>query len=293
MPSDSFRIWPPDSKSKKHGNADGTVSAYDNTFAYWGDTHENSWKAVKKYAFIAGVFVWAGFDFMGEPVPYEWPSRSSYYGIVDLAGFPKDVYYMYQSEWTQKPVLHVFPHWNWTKGKAVDVWAYYNNADEVELFLNNRSLGVRKKTGDSLHVMWRVNYQPGTLRAVSRKNGKPVLTKETKTAGAPAKLVLRADRKIIKANGEDLSFITVDVTDKDGNIVPDANNLIRFTVSGGVIAGVDNGDPVSMEPFTASQRKAFHGKCLVIVRANKTPGGIKLTASSQNLSDSSIFLKKN
>jgi beta-galactosidase len=121
------------------------------------------------------MFVWTGFDYLGEPTPYPWPARSSYFGIVDLAGFSKDVYYMYQSEWTNKPVLHLLPHWNWETGKTIDVWAYYNNADEVELYLNGKSLGIRKKAGDDLHVMWRVKYEPGTLKAVSRKNGKTVL----------------------------------------------------------------------------------------------------------------------
>ncbi|MGZ3847452.1 MAG: glycoside hydrolase family 2 TIM barrel-domain containing protein, partial [Flavisolibacter sp.] len=205
MPSDSNRLWPPDAKSKNYGNPDLTVSAYDNTYAYWGASHEQSWLAVKKNNFIAGTFVWSGFDFIGEPVPYQWPARSSYYGIVDLAGFPKDVYYMYQSEWTTRPVLHIFPHWNWNNGDSVDVWAYYNNADDVELFLNGKSLGKKKKQGDSLHIWWRVNYVPGTLKAVSRKNGKVVLMKEIKTAGAPSKIQLVADRKVVKANGEDLS----------------------------------------------------------------------------------------
>lgn len=284
MPSDSNRIWPPDSKSKNHGNADHTSSAYDNTYAYWGDRHEDSWNAVKKYDFISGVFVWSGFDFLGEPVPYEWPSRSSYYGIIDLAGFPKDVYYMYQSEWSDKPVLHIFPHWNWKEGQEVDVWAYYNNADEVELFLNGKSLGTKKKLGDSLHLMWRVNFQPGILKAVSRKNGKIVLTKEIRTAGKPARIQLTADRKSINANGEDLSFITVKVLDQQGNLVPNADHLIQFKLKGsGRIVGVDNGNPVSMEPLKANYRKAFNGQCLVIVQSTNKKGQIVLEASSDNL----------
>ena len=292
MPSDSNRIWPPDAKTKTHGNADHTASAYDNTYAYWGDTHEASWNAVKKYDFMSGVFVWAGFDFLGEPVPYEWPSRSSYYGIIDLAGFPKDVYYMYQSEWTTKPVLHIFPHWNWKEGQEVDVWAYYNNADEVELFLNGKSLGTRKKAGDSLHVMWRVKYQPGIIRAVSRKAGKVVLSKEIKTAGEPAKIQLIADRKAIKANGEDISFVTVKVLDKNGNLVPNADHLIQFKLKGaGFIAGVDNGNPVSMEPFKASHRKAFNGQCLVIIQSTEKRGRITLEASADNLVTQTIALE--
>lgn len=292
MPSDSNRIWPPDSKSKTHGNAEHTASAYDNTYAYWGATHEESWKAVKKYPFIAGCFVWSGFDFIGEPVPYGWPSRSSYYGIVDLAGFPKDVYYLYQSEWTTKPVLHIFPHWNWKVGDSVDVWAYYNNADEVELYLNGKSLGTRKKEGDALHIMWRVAYQPGTLKAVSRKAGKVVLAKEIKTAGKPARIELVADRTAIKANGEDLSFVTVRITDAHGILVPAADNLVQFRITGpAALAGVDNGNPVSAESFKAPQRKAFNGLCLAIVQAKNQKGEIRLEARSVGLSTAMLRLR--
>ncbi|MGH7237279.1 MAG: glycoside hydrolase family 2 TIM barrel-domain containing protein, partial [Candidatus Saccharimonadales bacterium] len=190
MPSDSIRIWPTRWDKPFTGNPGNTVSAYDNTRPPWGSTHEATWKVMKKYPFLSGMFIWTGFDYLGEPTPYSWPSRSSYFGIVDLAGFPKDVYYMYQSEWTNKPVLHIFPYWNWTPGQLIDIWAYYNNADEVELYLNGKSLGIKKKTGDDLHVMWRVKYEPGTLKAVSRKDGKVVLTREIHTAGAPAKIEL-------------------------------------------------------------------------------------------------------
>jgi beta-galactosidase len=292
MPSDSNRIWPPDAKSKDYGNPDYTVSAYDNTYAYWGATHEQSWNAIKNKDFIAGTFVWSGFDFLGEPVPYQWPARSSYYGIVDLAGFPKDVYYMYQSEWTTKPVLHIFPHWNWNKGQDVDVWAYYNNADEVELFLNGRSLGTKRKQGDTLHVMWRINFEPGTLKAVSRKNGKTVLTKEIKTAGKPARIQLTADRKTLKANGEDLSFITVKVVDAAGNVVPNAEHLINFDIKGeGFIAGVDNGSQTSKELFQASYRKAFNGQCLVIIGTKEKKGTIVLRANAKGLQTASVSLQ--
>ncbi|MBS1936131.1 MAG: glycoside hydrolase family 2 protein, partial [Bacteroidetes bacterium] len=168
IPSDSIRRWPESwDKPFDKGNADLTVSAYDNVSAPWGSTHEETWKVFKKYDFLSGQFIWTGFDYIGEPTPYPWPARSSYFGIIDLAGFPKDVYYMYQSEWTDKTVLHIFPHWNWKQGDTVDVWAYYNHADEVELFLNGQSLGTRKKEGDDLHVKWRVPFQPGTLKAVS------------------------------------------------------------------------------------------------------------------------------
>jgi len=174
MPSDSINIWP-ESWDKPFTNPLQKCSAYDNSHAPWGSTHEETWKIVKKYDHIAGQYIWTGFDYLGEPTPYWWPSRSSYFGIVDLAGFPKDIYYMYQSEWTKKDVLHIFPHWNWEPGQTVDVWAYYNNADEVELYINGKSLGKKSKVGDDLHLWWLVHYSPGTLRAVSSKNGKEVL----------------------------------------------------------------------------------------------------------------------
>ncbi|MFC0515924.1 beta-galactosidase GalB [Mucilaginibacter angelicae] len=291
MPSDSIRVWPTnyDKPFVREGN---NVSAYDNTRPPWGSTHEMTWKVMKKYDFLSGMFIWTGFDYLGEPTPYSWPSRSSYFGIIDLAGFPKDVYYMYQSEWTNKPVLHIFPHWNWQPGKMIDIWAYYNNADEVELYLNGKSLGIQKKTGDDLHVMWRVKFEAGTLKAVSRKSGKTVLTREIRTAGAPAKIELIADRSLIKADGKDLSFITVKILDKDGNVVPDADNKVNFKINGeGFIASVDNGDPVSHDPFKADYRKAFHGLALAIVQAKEKAGAITFIASADGLQSKTLVLK--
>jgi beta-galactosidase len=292
MPSDTNRLWPPDSRSTFTGNTDQTVSAYDHVYAYWGSSHEDGWNAVKKYPFMAGIYVWSGFDFLGEPVPYAYPSRSAYYGVVDLAGFPKDSYYMYQSEWTKKPMLHIFPHWNWQPGKWIDVWAYYNQADEVELYLNGKSLGKKKKQGDSLHVWWRVQYQPGTLKAVSRKNGKTVLVREIKTAGKPAKIELKADRKIIRADSSDLSFITVSVKDAAGNIVLDAANLVQFSIKGsGFIAGVDNGSQPSHEPFKADYRKAFNGLCLAIIQSNGKAGTITLQVTAEGLTSAAVSIQ--
>ncbi|HRA72028.1 MAG TPA: glycoside hydrolase family 2 TIM barrel-domain containing protein, partial [Flavobacterium sp.] len=221
--SDVIKKWPVRWDLKfTDGNPGNTVSAYDQVQAPWGSTHEATWKVMKKYDFLAGMYIWTGFDYIGEPTPYEWPSVSSYFGIVDLAGFPKDVYYMYQSEWTNKTVLHLFPHWNWKSGQNVDVWVYYNNADEVELFLNGKSLGTKKKIEDDLHIMWRVPFQAGTLKAVSRKNEKIVKETAIQTAENPAKLKLTADRNTINANGNDLSFVTVDVTDEKGVLSPNA-----------------------------------------------------------------------
>jgi len=290
--ADTIRRWPKDGKTKfTEGNSEWSASAYDNVSAYWGSTHEETWKEAKKYDHVSGLFVWTGFDYLGEPLPYPWPARSSYFGIVDLAGFPKDSYYMYQSEWTNKPVLHILPHWNWKQGKSVEVWVYYNSADEVELYLNGKSLGKKSKQGDDLHVFWNVAFEPGTLKAVSRKNGKEVLVREVKTAGDPAKIELIADRKNVKADGKDLSFITVRILDAAGNIVPDADNLVDFKIDGeGFIAGVDNGFQASLESFKANYRKAFHGLCLVILQTTEKTGTIKLTASSAGLASSSITI---
>ncbi|CAN5609106.1 beta-galactosidase GalB [soil metagenome] len=292
MPSDSVRIWGKGGPANfKDGNPDWTASAYDNEAAYWGSTHEQTWKVIKKLPHMAGLYIWTGFDYLGEPHPYPWPARSSYFGILDLAGFPKDVYYLYQSEWTNTPVLHIFPHWNWQKGATVDVWAYYNQADEVELSLNDKSLGIRKKTGDDLHVMWRVPYEAGTLKAVSRKAGKIVLTRTMSTAGKPAKIQLIADRNALKADGKDLSFITVNVLDEQGNLIPDANHLITFNVKGeGAIAGVDNGYQASLEPFKASYRKAYNGKCLAIIQTTEKAGKITVSATSEGLQGASVEL---
>ena len=293
MPSDSIRIWPRRwDLPVENANPDFTCSAYENCAAPWGGTHIQTLKSFLKNDNVSGMFVWTGFDYLGEPTPYPWPARSSYFGIVDLAGFPKDAYYLYQSVFTNKPMLHLFPHWNWKEGQTIDMWAYYNNADEVELFINGKSQGVKKKTGDELHVMWRVAYEPGIVRAVSRKNGKVVLTKEIKTAGAPAKIILTADRNSIKANGEDLSFVTVTVADKDGNPVPDANNLIQFVIQGeGEIAGVDNGCQTDLSMLKADNKKAFKGLALAVVQSKKKAGTITLSATAEGLKSASVIIK--
>jgi len=292
MPSDSIRRWPSRwDKPVTDANADLSCSAYDNCSAPWGSTHEETLKELLKYNFASGMYIWTGFDYIGEPTPYPWPARSSYFGIIDLAGFPKDVYYLYQSLFTSKPVLHIFPHWNWKAGQTVDVWAYYNNADEAELFLNGKSMGTKKKTGDDLHVMWRVPYEPGTIKAVSRKNGKTVLEKTIHTAGPAAKLVVSADRNIVHAGGNDLCFVTVKVVDKNGNMVPDADHLIKFELQGNAaIAGVDNGSPVSMESFKANSRKAFNGMCLAVIAPDGKPGSISLKANAEGLSSASVTI---
>ena len=289
MPSDKIRIWPVRwDRPFNEGNPEFTCSAYDNCHVPWGSTHEGTWKLIKKYDYAAGLFIWTGFDYLGEPTPYPWPARSSYFGIIDLAGFPKDAYYMYQSEWTQKPVLHIFPHWNWKKGESVDVWAYFNT-DEVELFLNGKSLGTKHKTGDEIHVVWKVPFEPGTLKAIGRTGGKEIISQEVRTAGKPAKIVLKSDRNEIVADGTDLSFVTVEITDSAGTVVPSADNKINFEIKGnGSIAGVDNGNPVDHTPFKVNYRTALNGYCLAVVQANDVPGKIELTANSEGLEAATV-----
>ncbi|KHJ39306.1 beta-galactosidase BoGH2A [Pedobacter glucosidilyticus] len=292
--ADTLRLWPASSKDKfvVNGNPDYTVTAYDNVAAYWGTSHEKAWKAVKDRNFMSGIFVWTGFDYLGEPVPYDFPARSSYYGIIDLAGFPKDVYYMYQSEWTNQPVLHLLPHWNWQAGKVVDVWAYYNQADEVELFLNGKSLGKKAKTTDELHVSWKVPFEAGTLKAISYLNGKVVLEKEIRTAGAPHHIVLNVDRNKLKADGNDLAFVTATLVDEAGTIIPDADNLIKFTISGaGQIAGTDNGYQADLSSLSKPNRKLWKGKALAIVKASQHAGKIVLTAEADGFKPVSINIK--
>ena len=285
FPSDTTKIWPVRwDLPFDGGNADNTVSAFDQVRTPWGSTHETTWKIIKKHDFLSGFYIWTGFDYLGEPTPYGWPSRSSYFGIVDLAGFPKDSYYMYKSEWTNEDVLHILPHWNWEEGQTVDIWAYYNNADEVELFLNGESMGTKKKQGDDLHVMWRFPFKKGILKAVSRKDGKVVLEKEVKTADEPAILTMQPDRQTIKADGQDLSFITVNITDEDGTIAPRANNVVHFEVKGGgKIEAVASGDPTSHESFKGSSHSALSGKVLVIIRAGKEAGPVEVTATANGL----------
>ncbi|MDE6341936.1 MAG: DUF4982 domain-containing protein, partial [Muribaculaceae bacterium] len=289
MPSDSMYIWPK-RWDKAFYEPSFSCSSYDNCHVPWGSTHEASMREVEENDFIMGQFVWTGFDYIGEPTPYGWPARSSYFGIVDLAGNPKDSYYMYQSQWRPDlDVLHIFPHWNHAEGEDVDVWAYFNNADEVELYLNGRSLGTRARNDSTYHVAWRVPFEPGTLEAVSRLNGREVKRAQVTTAGEPAAIRLTPDRTTIAADGSDLCFVKVEIIDKDGNLCPNAENDVTFTVEGsGFNAGVDNGSPISMERFKADHRKAFYGKALLIVQSDGTPGTIRVEATSPGLASSSF-----
>ena len=262
MPSDSVYMAP---KEWWLPYTDPTYmcSAYDNMHASWSSTHEETWDVVKHTPYVGGQYIWTGFDYLGEPTPYGFPARSSYFGIIDLAGFPKDSYYLYQSEWTSKPMLHLFPHWNWLPGQEIDLWAYYNQADEVELFVNGQSKGIRRKADShQYHVMWRIAFEPGELKAVSRKDGKTVCEQVIRTAGAPDHIRLSVDYQ-----GKQTTFITAEVVDKDGNLCPWAEDQISFFGDGeGEILGTDNGCQTSMERFTSPSRKAFFGKCMVVVK---------------------------
>ena len=291
MPSDEILRWPRKNEDILKLGPTYECSSYDNSTAPWGAGHEEMWKLVKNNDWFAGMYIWTGWDYLGEPTPFPWPAVSSYFGIIDLAGFPKDPYYFYQSEWTNTPVLHIFPHWNWKAGEKVDVVAYYNNADEVELFLNGRSQGTKRKQGDEMRVFWRLAYEPGLLKAVSRKNGQVVLSREVRTAEPAAKIVLTPDRQVIKADGTDLSFVTVKIVDKNGTLVPLADNLVKFDLVGpGSIVGVDNGNQISHESFKASQRKAFHGMALAIVQSKRRSGRIVLKATSVGLESASVVI---
>ncbi len=289
MPSDSMYIWP-ERWDKPFEDPSFSCSSYDNCHVPWGSTHEESLRQVDNNEFIMGQFVWTGFDYLGEPTPFGWPARSSYFGIVDLAGNPKDSYYLYQSRWNPEvDVLHLFPHWNWKEGEDVDVWAYYSNADEVELFLNGRSLGVRRPEKDVFHMSWRVPFEPGVLEAVSRRDGREVKRAVVRTASEPYAVRLTPDRNVIAADGDDLSYVLVEVVDKDGNLCPLAENKISFVVEGsGRNVGVDNGSPISLEPFKADSRKAFYGKALLIVQSDGSAGPVSVTASSPELKSDKI-----
>lgn len=268
-----------------------SCSSYDHVHAPWGSTHEKNWRMVKERDYVSGTFIWTGFDYIGEPTPFRFPARSSYFGIIDLAGFPKDVYYMYKSEWSNDTVLHLFPHWNHSEGETIDMCCYYSHADEVELWINGVSQGVRTKPEGKFHAMWRVTYEPGTVCVVSRKDGVEIASQTIHTAGEPAQIRLTPDRATIHADGRDLSFVTVEILDKDGNLCPNADNLVNFDVTGNAfIAGVDNGSPSSMERFKDNKRKAFHGKCLVVLQNDGSEGTATLTATSYGLTTTQITI---
>jgi len=288
------------------------LTCYDEWVPGWATNAQQEEIALQKAPWISGEFVWTGFDYLGEPTPYRWPSRSSYFGINDTCGFPKDRYYLYKSIWSNQPVVHILPSsWNWAgfEGKEIPVWIY-TNADSVELFLNGQSLGAKKlpedveivdlpatretagspltpaHQGPSLHLAWSVPYAAGVLKAVATKNGVVVATDELNTAGDPAKIVLDVDRSQIEGSGQELAYIKVTLVDKDGHVCPNADNEIKFNVDGTAakLVGLDNGDPTNHESFQGSQRKAFHGLALAVLKScDAASGAVTLTATADGL----------
>jgi len=274
------------------------LTAYDENKPNWGGLAEESWSHYAVRPYVAGLFTWTGFDYRGEETPFWWPAISSQFGILDTCGFPKDNFYYYQSWYVDRPVLHVFPHWNWAgrEGQPINVWCD-SNCEEVELFLNGRSLG-RKTMKTNSHLAWAVNYAPGTLLARGYKNGRQIITGQVETTGAPASVQLTPHKSTIAADGEDVSIITVQANDAQGRPVPTASSEIAFEIAGpGRIIGVGNGDPSSHEPdqYVAGgwKRSLFNGLAQVIVRSAGQPGEITLTAASKDLSPAVLKIRAN
>jgi beta-galactosidase len=263
----------------------------------FGSSPDRVFRSLDQHPFVAGEFVWTGFDYIGEPTPY-YNARSSYNGIIDLAGFKKDRFYLYQARWRPElPMVHILPHWNWPEriGEITPVHVF-TSGDEVELFLNGESLGKKKKGEYEYRLRWdSVKYQPGELKAVAYKDGEPWAEKVLSTAGDAEKLLLFADRNSIKADGYDLSFITVQISDSDRQLVPRSSNEIKFSIEGpGEIVATDNGDQTDMVAFPSHSRKAFSGLALVIVRSlPNEQGDILLSASTDDLESAEIKITTN
>ncbi|HET9430113.1 MAG TPA: beta-galactosidase GalA [Chitinophagaceae bacterium] len=265
----------------------GYVPDQDITAPWWASKAEDWWKLAAVNDYWLGGFVWTGLDYRGEPTPFEWPNINSHFGIMDMCGFPKNIYYYYQSWWTNKDVLHISPHWNWRekRGKPVDVWVN-TNADNVELFLNGKSLGKKDMPRNS-HLKWTVNYEPGTIEAIAYKKDKK-LTRKLETTGAPFEVVITPYKTTMLADGTDGTVINVTAVDREGREVPDADNLIKFFISGDAkIIGVGNGDPSSHEPDKCTegawQRSLFNGKCQVIIQSGTRPDLIRFEAKATGL----------
>ena len=260
-----------------------TVRAYDTEHPWWATTAEEWWTIVAERPYIAGGFVWTGFDYRGEPTPYnEWPSISSQFGILDTCGFPKDDYYYYRAWWRPGlPQVHLLPHWNWPgrAGTPIEVWAH-GNTEEVELLLNGRSLG-RKAMPRNRHLEWRVPYAPGKLEAIGYNGGQIVARDVRETTSVPAAIELLADRRV--ATIHDVLILNASIVDAKGRVVPTASNLLRFSVNGGKIIGVGNGNPNSLEPDVASQRKAFNGFAQAILRIGNDRGPVDISVASLGL----------
>ncbi len=288
-------IWAPVRDGAGGDPSHGYVSAYELYAADFGASPDKVFAAQDRHPFVAGEFVWTGWDHLGEPTPY-YSSRSSYCGFIDLAGFKKDRFYLYQSRWRPDlPMAHILPHWTWPErvGQVTPVHVF-TSGDEAELFLNGRSLGRKKKGPYEYRLRWDdVVYQPGELKVVAYKHGREWATDIVKTTGEPVRLAAEPDRATIRADGLDLSFVTVRVTDENGLTVPRASHRIRFNIEGaGEIVATDNGDPTGFEPFQAPERKAFHGLALVIVRAKPGhPGQIRLRAESDSLQPVAVSLQ--
>lgn len=274
------------------------VPDQDITAPWWASTAETWWKLAAENDYWLGGFIWTGFDYRGEPTPYKWPNISSHFGVMDVCGFPKNIYYYYQSWWTDKDVLHISPHWNW-QGKEeqpIEVWVN-TNADNVELFLNGRSLGKKEMPRHS-HLTWTVNYEPGTLEAVAYKKGRQ-LTSKVETTGEPHAIVVSPYKTNMLGYGKDAAVINITVMDRQGREVPDAANLIRFSLKGdGKIIGVGNGDPSSHEPDkyltdSAWQRSLFNGKAQAIIQAGKTAGKLVFEAKGEGLRSGSTEITIN
>lgn len=278
-------------------------SSYDLEYCRWSNLPEDDFILQDDKPWVIGEFVWTGFDYLGEPTPYDekWPSRSSYFGMIDLAGIPKDRYFLYRSRWnTKAETLHILPHWNWEgrQGEKTPVFVY-TNYESAELFVNGKSQGIQKKIKNGnpqerYRLLWNdVIYEPGTLKVVVfDKNGKAIAEKELKTAGKPHKIVLETDRKTIKSNGEDLSFVTVSVVDKNGIPCPTATNQLQFEVTGkGTFRAACNGDATSLELFHLPTMKLFSGKSVVLVKSTKEAGKIELKVSGKGLKKGIIELE--
>src|ERR1019366_5482812 len=253
-----------------------TINAY-NAAVPWGATAEEFWKFYGTREWAAGGFAWTGFDYCGEPTPYGWPSINSQFGIVDMCGFPKDYFYYYKAWWRREPSLHLFPHWNWhgREGDEISVWVY-SNLDEVELFVNGKSVGSQK-VPQLGHVEWKVNFEPGAIEALGMKDGKVVLTEKRETTGPVASYRLTADRTEINADGEDVSMVRMEALDSQGRLVPTAGNMVTFNVAGaGKLIGVGNGDPNCQESDKGPRRSLFNGLAQAIVQGTKSAGEIQV-----------------
>lgn len=271
-------------------------SSKDDDYVGWGDIASTALKRHMDSDYLAGMFVWTGFDYIGEPTPFnKYPARSSYFGIIDLAGFPKDIYYMYQSRWTKKPMIHVFPHWNWENGNTVNVWLY-SNCDKVELFVNGVSKGIKTKDniGSKYNYEYNVSYEAGTLLAKGMDSeGNVLVQEEIKTSSTPYKISLTSDKSLIKRGGDDLIFVECNVLDENDIVCRTANNLINFSASGGTIVGTDNGDATDVSTsLRHPNRKLFNGKALCVVKPDNTDTDVIITATSDGLQQTSINVKK-